>query len=62
MRTCRWYAFALTYENVGIVVIRLAGEEVSISVARGVCLTLVLGLWVMRERAQRRKERPRAPT
>jgi hypothetical protein len=47
MRTCHWYAFVLAYENVGIVV---AGEEVSISVGRGVCLILVAWESTMKKR------------
>jgi hypothetical protein len=37
MRTCHLYAFVLGYENVGIAVIQIAGEDVNISVGRGVC-------------------------
>jgi hypothetical protein len=46
MHTYHWYTFVLAYENVGIVVIQFAGEEVSISIGRGECIILVLGLWM----------------
>jgi hypothetical protein len=38
MHTYHWYTFVLAYENVGIVVIQFAGEEVNIVIGRGECL------------------------